>query len=785
MKRRRSLWGLLLGVSVTLLSGACRSGSNAPLVTNRPTSDAKPGASTRQVMRLPKLRVILDDPRLAKARDLDRAKDPSGALAALREARSIELTRDEQCAWDYLEGRLALASNAATTALIAFERGRNAACPLAGYATLRAAQAASRAGRADEAIALARSVPEEPPLRDDAKLVLAESLGAKGDRAGALPLWRAWLAENPHGVRWVDTSVRIANALLDGVDGPAEEHAHEAYDLTTKVVVEAPKLADAVGALAARSRAVAARRLKEPSVSEALSDLERARQAQAWCDAGESVKGADLASAVVASAKTGPAACRAALTRASAPERAKGAKLSAWFDAVTACENDAEQVKALYSGAKAHAGKNPKLAIEWFGRVEQRFPAHRLADDARYRAALLVAQGTEEGHEARAEQMLRSVADVYPAGDMGAEALFHVALDKMRTGEWEAAKPLLDRIVSIAPDDRHWATAGRAEYFRARAAAETGDHEGARARFVRVVERYPLGFYMLLAHARLAAEDAPFATRVLHEASQREGDEAFPSRVHPVLESPAVARAGHLLEVGEGEAAKREFTASGALADGVDNEVVWAIGALYNQAGLPEIGHQFSRNRLTDFLSHYPEGKWRAPWEIAYPRAFDAIVVKACAENALPAPLAWGIMREESSFVADVRSHSNAIGLMQLIVPTAKWVAAGTTIPCDEPSLKKPEVSVELGTRLLAKLRTTHRHPALAIGAYNAGGGAVERWVLASPSDELDLFVERVPYDETRNYIKRVLSSQAAYAYLYTPRNERSEPFRLSLRLGH
>jgi soluble lytic murein transglycosylase len=215
----------------------------------------------------------------------------------------------------------------------------------------------------------------------------------------------------------------------------------------------------------------------------------------------------------------------------------------------------------------------------------------------------------------------------------------------------------------------------------------------------------------------------------------------------------------------------------------VDSEVVWAVGALYNQAGLPELGHAFARGKLTDFLAHYPEGKWRTPWQVAYPRAFEAIVVKACSENAIPTSLAWGIMREESSFVADVRSHSNAVGLMQLIAPTAKWVSAGTSIPSDDASLKRPDVSVELGTRLLSKLRTTHGHPALAIGAYNGGGGAVERWVSARTTDELDIFVEQIPYDETRNYIKRVLSSQAAYAYLYDPTSLK-EPLGLPLRLG-
>jgi soluble lytic murein transglycosylase len=237
--------------------------------------------------------------------------------------------------------------------------------------------------------------------------------------------------------------------------------------------------------------------------------------------------------------------------------------------------------------------------------------------------------------------------------------------------------------------------------------------------------------------------------------------------VHPILESPGFTRAVKLLEVGDVDAARAEMKASGATADGADPEVVWIVGALYNQAGLPELGHVFSRARLTDHLTHWPEGRWRREWETAYPRAFEPLVVNACTKYTLPQPIAWGIMREESSFVADAKSPAQAFGLMQLIVPTARGLTAGTGFSADEASLKQPEVSIEFGTKLLAGLRKMHGHDALAVGAYNGGSGAVDRWVRARTSDDLDLWVENVSFEETRNYIKRVLSSVAAYAYLY------------------
>jgi soluble lytic murein transglycosylase len=796
MKRRRFLRGVLTAYCSMFIVGvvgasasACRSGSNvAPPVVTPPASAEAKAAAKNPSMTVPVVRVLLDDPRLSAARAFDRAKDWGAAAKAVHDARPLDLTPPDACAWDYLEGRLFTAAGSTNEALLAFEKAEQPACPLFGHAKLRSAQGIARSGRADEAIARARAVPEDHvALQDDVKMVIAESLAAKGDRAGALPLWRAWLAANPHGSRWVDTSVRLANALLDGVDGPvAEARAREAYDAATRVVVEAPKLAETSGASQARLRAVAVLRGKDSTVADALSDAERARQAQGWLDANEPTRAFDLASAVL---KTAPSAatasCKAALTRANAAAK-KVPKVDAWSDAVTACDKDADLVTALYAGAKARTGKDPKLAIEWFGKVETLFPTHRLADDARFRAALLIAQGTDEGHEDRSEQMLRTLPDAYPSGDMRTEALFRVALAKIQKGraeDWTAARSVLDRIVEITPDDRHWATAGRAEYFRARAAAATGDAEGARTRWEHVVEKHPLSFYMVLSYGRLAQIDAAKAQRVLDAAIARDKEGRFPSHAHPILELPSFTRAVRLLEVGDVDAAKRELTTCGATAEGADPELVWTVGAVYNLAGLPEIGHSFSRGRLSDHLEHYPEGKWRTPWETAYPRAFEPLVAKACEKYVLPQAIAWGVMREESSFIADVKSPANAFGLMQLIIPTAKGVAMGTPYGSDEASLKKPEVSIEFGTKLLASLRTQHRHSALAIGAYNGGSGAVGRWMNGRTSDELDLFVENVPWEETRNYIKRVLSSVAAYGYLYEKKSF-DETLGLPLRLG-
>src|SRR5262249_44333464 len=151
---------------------------------------------------IPLVQALLDDPRLAEARSFERTKDWASAAKAVHDARPIDLSGTDACAWDYLEGRLLMLANATPApgtdgaallpqALAAFERAEQAHCPLSGYARLHAGQVLARSGHADEAIARARAVPEDlTTLSDDVKILIAESLAAKGDRAAALPLWR-------------------------------------------------------------------------------------------------------------------------------------------------------------------------------------------------------------------------------------------------------------------------------------------------------------------------------------------------------------------------------------------------------------------------------------------------------------------------------------------------------------------------------------------------------------------------------------------------------------------
>lgn len=766
-----------------LAAAACRPNEREPAQASRTAeqaAEARGGAPVpRSPRAIPVVQVAYDDPRLAGVRELEHARDFSGAAKRV-DAIRLEHASDPSagCAWAHLSGRLHAAAGEPTEASLAFDAVKDG-CPIAPYARLRAAQALAKEGRWDESLSRANGLPPWLASEMEVKVVSAEAHFGRGDRGAGVVAARRILADEPRGPRWIDMSIRVAVALLDGVapsrdalaappPTPAAEKAsaaREALELVTRVVVEAPKIAESSGAERTRQRAIAALRGAQPPPKEELDETEKARRAQGWLDANEAARALSEANALMAAwpkkGRSGELPCKVTTTRARAVAKTKQPAADAWGDAIRACAGTDELAGALYNGGKASLGANrADEAAERFAKLEQQFPKHRLADDARLYGASIA---RDAGDEARFTSMLLSVPDDYPDGDMRTEGLFRVALLRMNRGDWAGAIEPVDRILTLDAGD------GRAAYFRARIAEARGEIEDAKQRYAKILEDQPFTFYMLQAYARLASLEDELAARTLDAAAAREPNGPFVTKEHPELTTPEFDRAVRLLEVGEVDAARRELTRAAVVDDAADPELVWIVGDVYNRAGAWSLGHAFARRRLRDqLLAHHPAGTWRFAWEVAYPRAFESFVKKEAEQRGVPRSLAWGVMREESTFVAEAKSHANAYGLMQLILPTAKGVAKGTGLPWDEDALKRPDVNIALGTKLLGGLRNTYAASRpLAIAAYNAGGGAVNRWLARRTNDDFDLFVENIPYDETRGYIKKVLASQAAYAYLY------------------
>ena len=128
---------------------------------------------------------------------------------------------------------------------------------------------------------------------------------------------------------------------------------------------------------------------------------------------------------------------------------------------------------------------------------------------------------------------------------------------------------------------------------------------------------------------------------------------------------------------------------------------------------------------------------------------------------------AWvfAVMRQESAFSADARSPAGAMGLMQLMPRTARLVARQTnTRYRSRRQLYNADLNIRLGSAYLRRLLDQlDEHPALATAAYNAGPHRVKRWLPKDSAMPSDLWIESVPFHETRDYLKRVFAYTAIY----------------------
>lgn len=150
--------------------------------------------------------------------------------------------------------------------------------------------------------------------------------------------------------------------------------------------------------------------------------------------------------------------------------------------------------------------------------------------------------------------------------------------------------------------------------------------------------------------------------------------------------------------------------------------------------------------------------------DLRFPRAYDALVEAAALEHGLPPDWLYAVIRQESAFDPDIASHAGAVGLMQLMPPTAREVAQKTGRPEPERlDLIDPALNVALGSAYLAQMqRRFQGHPMVASAAYNAGPTTVSRW-LPEQSMPGDLWLTEIPYAETRQYVRRVLTYRVIY----------------------
>lgn len=157
----------------------------------------------------------------------------------------------------------------------------------------------------------------------------------------------------------------------------------------------------------------------------------------------------------------------------------------------------------------------------------------------------------------------------------------------------------------------------------------------------------------------------------------------------------------------------------------------------------------------------------REDLSLLYPGLFYDEIDRYSGEYGFPGEILAGIIRTESAFTPDIISHAGAVGLTQLMPETAFEQARKLGI--DDPDLTDPETNIRIGSSYVRWIldRPWNDNLSQMLIAYNAGGGNLRKWKKTMPGWSDELFVESVPYKETRNYVKKVVISSVVYGILY------------------
>ncbi|VXC52995.1 Lytic transglycosylase, catalytic [Pseudomonas sp. 8Z] len=207
-----------------------------------------------------------------------------------------------------------------------------------------------------------------------------------------------------------------------------------------------------------------------------------------------------------------------------------------------------------------------------------------------------------------------------------------------------------------------------------------------------------------------------------------------------------------------------EFHARGQIVDG--RREWYHVSRLFNrdelvaQARLAyDMGWYFPAIRTISQAQYWDD------LDVRFPMAHRDELVREAQRRDIHSSWVFAITRQESAFMADARSHAGAMGLMQLMPGTAKETARKFSIPMASPrQALNPDINIQLGAAYLSQIYGQFNgNRVLASAAYNAGPGRVRQWLRGANHLSYDVWVENIPFDETRQYVQNVLSYSVIY----------------------
>jgi soluble lytic murein transglycosylase len=361
-------------------------------------------------------------------------------------------------------------------------------------------------------------------------------------------------------------------------------------------------------------------------------------------------------------------------------------------------------------------------------------------------ALLLLADlATDDNRDADARSAYLSLAKRFPRARHAPVALFKAGLIAYIDGDYRSASNELDSIVSLYPGADDALAAG---YWSGRAWKSRGDTASANRRWRAVIAKEGGSYYSVQSASRLGV---PLL-----------GDKSLEDNYPKVDEVDAATRRIVILkDFGMDTEARFE---QDYLFDNATSTPERLVATSHALAGTDQSTRSINLGRR----AVETVGPSAQNYRLVYPVLVREKLIESSKENGLDPILVASLIRQESNFNPRATSPVGARGLMQLMPPVGRTIARNKGIAgYTDESLYDPAINIRLGTSHLSGLfrRTSNIERVLA--AYNAGESRVARWIQKKGASDPEIFTERIPFVETRDYVRSIVRNRAFYSTLY------------------
>lgn len=423
-------------------------------------------------------------------------------------------------------------------------------------------------------------------------------------------------------------------------------------------------------------------------------------------------------------------------------------------------------------------------AIFYYQKLVSLFPSSNFSDDALYRTGRIYSLREDF---ANAAAYFKRVSTDYPSGDKRPDALWELGLIQYREGDYSSAK---NTFSGFASSYKGTSLEEKGLFWQAKCHQKLGENSTAAGLYQKIVNLNYYSYYTFAAAEKLKKMNTPAQIKKINNELNPDNPEIsdiIPD-IYQILEEDYYTDDSKINSENSGEPGsinhinraiellKLEFFNSASLEiEASANEIeenparILEIATLYLKSNNYSNSINIIGKNLKKLKSGLDEPHTDYLYYLYYPYGYSEIVQKYSSQFNIDPLFTLAVIRQESNFMPDAISYAGAQGLMQIMPSTGEGIAVQLGMDnFNANMLINPEVNIRMGTFYLRQqLDNFEQNLVYCAGAYNGGPGRMSEWISRRGNKDIDEFIESISYEQTRDYVKKVMGNYYFYQMLY------------------